>query len=138
NVPVYAVNIRPADLPLPRRPAVIARLAAMIGIPTADINATIDAYTGSSFELIEIAASVPRATADLVMESAADLPGVQIVVNTRREYPQGPLLAQVVGYTGPVSAEQLERNAAASYLPNDVIGIAGVEATYETQLRGQP
>ena len=49
-----------------------------------------------------------------------------------------PLLAQVVGYTGPVSAEQLERNAAASYLPNDVIGIAGVEATYETQLRGQP
>ena len=138
NVPVYAVKIRPADLPLPRRPAVIARLAAMIGIPTADINATIDAYTGSSFELIEIAASVPRATADLVMESAADLPGVQIVVNTRREYPQGPLLAQVVGYTGPVSAEQLERNAAASYLPNDVIGIAGVEATYETQLRGQP
>src|SRR5439155_3439428 len=30
NVPVYAVKIRPADLPLPRRPAVIARLAAMI------------------------------------------------------------------------------------------------------------
>jgi penicillin-binding protein 2 len=137
NVPVYAVKIRPTDLPLPRRSGVVARLAALIGVPAADINATIDAYTGSSFELIEIAASVPRATADLVTESAADLPGVQVVVDTRREYPTGPLLAQIIGYTGPASAQQLERGAPGTYLPSDETGVAGVEATYETQLRGQ-
>jgi penicillin-binding protein 2 len=137
NVPVYVVKIRPADLPLPRRPEVVTRLAALIGTPEADINAELDASTGSRFDLVRIAGPVPRATADLILESATDLPGVEIVVEARREYPAGPLLSQVVGYTAPITARQLERGAAVSYLPDDSIGVAGVEATYESQLRGE-
>jgi penicillin-binding protein 2 len=136
NVPVYVVKVRPADLPLPRRPSVVARLAELIGMPAPDINATIDAYTGSRFDLVRIAGPVTRDMADLITESASDLPGVEIVVEARREYPQGPLLSQVVGYTAPITAQQLERAGAPSYLPSDAIGVAGVEATYETQLRG--
>jgi penicillin-binding protein 2 len=137
NVPVYVVKIRPADLPLPRRPEVVTRLAALIGTPEADINAALDASTGSRFDLVRIAGPVPRATADLILESGPDLPGVEIVVEARREYPTGPLLSQVVGYTAPITAQQLERSAAVSYLPDDSIGVAGVEATYESQLRGE-
>ncbi len=96
NVPVYVVKVRPADLPLPRRPQVVRRLAELIGMSDADINAAIDAYTGSRFDLVRIAGPVPRDTADLIIESVADLPGVQIVVEGRREYLQGPLLSQLV------------------------------------------
>jgi penicillin-binding protein 2 len=137
NVPVYVVKIRPADLPVPRRPEVVTRLTALIGTPEADINAALDASTGSRFEPVSIAGPVPRPTADLILESGTELPGVEIVVETRREYPVGPLLSQVVGYTAPITAQQLERAAAPSYLPDDSIGVAGVEATYETQLRGE-
>jgi penicillin-binding protein 2 len=136
NIPVYVVKVRPADLPLPRRPQVVTRLAELLGLPAADINAALDAYTGSRFDLVRLGGPVSRDTADLITESAADLPGVQIVVEARREYPQGPLLSQIVGYTAPITAQQLNRDAAASHLPDDAVGVAGVEATYETALRG--
>lgn len=45
-------------------------------------------------------------------------------------------MSQVLGYTGPVDAAQLASLAGRGYLPDDTIGKTGVEATYETQLRG--
>ena len=45
-------------------------------------------------------------------------------------------MSQILGYTGPVSAEQLPGPQGQGYLPDDLIGKAGVEATYETELRG--
>ncbi len=137
NVPSYAVKIRPGDLPVSRRAEVVARLAALIGMDPADINAAIDGNPGSRFDLVRIAQDIPRATADVILESHLDLPGVEVVVETRREYPQGPLLSQIVGYTAPISAEQLDRRADAGYLPDDLIGKAGVEAVYESDLRGE-
>jgi penicillin-binding protein 2 len=137
NVPVYTVWIRPADLPLPRRDEVVARLASLIGIAAADLNAAIDAKTGSTFELIRVGGPIARDSADLIIESGAELPGVQVVIETRRQYPQGRLLSQIVGYTARINAQQLARDTGGSYLAADTIGVAGVEATYETQLRGQ-
>ena len=65
-----------------------------------------------------------------------DLPGVEVVIEARREYADGPLMSQILGYTGPVSGEQLATLKDSGYLPDDLIGKAGVEAMYETELRG--
>ncbi len=136
NVPSFAVKIRPADLPLSRRPEVVQRLAALVGMDPADINIAIDSNPGSTFDLVRIAQDVPRSTADLISESREELPGVEIVVETSRAYANGPLYSQILGYTGPVNAEQLPDLRADGYLPDDLIGKAGVEATYEEALRG--
>ena len=136
NVPSFTVKIRPADLPLSRRPEVVDRLATLLAMDPADINAAIDANPGSRFDLVRIARDVPRETADLISESRLDLPGVEIVVEARREYPNGPLFSQLLGYTGPISAEQLADRKQDGYLPDDMIGKAGVEAVYEEALRG--
>ncbi len=136
NVPTFSVKVRPADLPLPDRPEVVERLAALIGIDPADINAAIDSNPGSAFDLVRIADDVDEATARLIAETSGDLPGVEIVVEARRAYTDGPLMSQIIGYTGPVTAEQLPALRADGYLPDDLIGKAGVESTYETFLRG--
>jgi penicillin-binding protein 2 len=136
NVPSFSVKLRPADLPLSRRPEVVARLAALLGMDTADINTTIDSNPGSRFDLVRIAQDVPRTTANLIAESSLDLPGVEVVVESRREYLQAQLVSQIMGYTGPVSAEQLAALRERGYLPDDLLGKAGVEASYETELRG--
>ena len=63
-------------------------------------------------------------------------------MSARREYlddhgaVDGTLLAHVVGYTGPINAEELDRLADEGYLPDDAIGRNGVEATFESALRG--
>jgi penicillin-binding protein 2 len=136
NVPTYSVKVRPADLPLSRRADVVATLAGLLSLDPVDINLAIDSDPGSRFDLVRIASDVPKATADFMAESRLDLPGVEIDVEARREYTDGPLLSQVLGYTGPVSAGQLEQLRPVGYLPDDLIGKVGLEAVYESQLRG--
>jgi penicillin-binding protein 2 len=136
NVPTFAVKIRPADLPLQFRPEVVDRLAAMIRIDPAEINAAIDSNPGSSFDLVRIAEDIDEDTARLISESTTQLPGVEIDVEARREYTDGPLMSQIVGYTGPVSPDQLPDLRPKGYLPDDLIGKAGVESSYESTLRG--
>jgi penicillin-binding protein 2 len=136
NVPTFAVKIRPADLPEERRDDVVARLSALVGTPVADINAAIDGNPGSRYDLVRVAQDVPKATANLIAEADFELPGVEVVVEARRQYADGPLLSQLLGYTGPVNAEQLETLKAEGYLPDDLIGKTGLEAFYEDELRG--
>ena len=136
NVPTFVVKVRPADLPQAQRPQVVERLAALLDLDVAEINATIDENPGSNFDLVRIAGDVNEGTARLIAEAAFELPGVEVVVEARRQYTYGPLLSQILGYTGPVSAEQLPNLRPLGYLPDDLIGRAGLEAQYETVLRG--
>ena len=113
-----------------------ARLAALLGKDPADINATIDANAGSRFDLVRVAQDVPETTARTISENHLELPGVEVVVEPRRSYPEGPLVSQLdrLHRTGRRRAARQARDK--GYLPDDMIGKAGVEAIYETMLRG--
>ena len=137
NVPTFVVKIRPVDLPEERRDEVVARLAALLNMDTADINASIDGNPGSRFDLVRVASDVPDETARLISEAGDALPGVEVVIEARRQYPDGALVSQLLGYTGPVSADQLEELKKSGYLPDDLLGKTGLEAYYESELRGQ-
>jgi penicillin-binding protein 2 len=136
NVATFVVKLRPSDMTVDQRPVVVGRLAALLGMPAADINATIDGNPGSTFDLVRIAGDVNEQTARLISEAGTDLPGVQVDVEARRQYTDGPLLSQILGYTGPISGGQLADLKTSGYLPDDLLGKAGVESTYETELRG--
>jgi penicillin-binding protein 2 len=136
NVPMFAVKIRPVDLPEERRDDVVGRLAALLKMNVADINAAIDGNPGSRFDLVRIASDVPDSVASFIAENGTDLPGVEVVVETRRQYPEGKLVSQLLGYTGPVSPDQIDALKKQGYLPDDMIGRTGLEAYYETDLRG--
>src|SRR3954463_16703095 len=136
NVKTFAVKIRPIDLPEERRDEVVARLAALLKLNIADINGAIDSNPGSRFDLVRIASDVPDATARLIAENGTDLPGVEVAIETRRQYPQSTLLSQILGYTGPVSPDQLDSLKKSGYLPDDLLGRTGLEAYYESELRG--
>jgi penicillin-binding protein 2 len=136
NEPSYAIKIRPADLPETKRDEVVAQLASLLKIDAGDINAAIDGSPGSRFDLVRIAQGVPRDTANLIAEETAALPGVEVTVETQRRYLDSALMSQIVGYTGPIDAQELAELKSQGYLPDDLIGKTGVESTYETQLRG--
>jgi penicillin-binding protein 2 len=136
NVPTFAVKVRPADLPDEVRDDVVDRLAALLSMDPSDINATIDGNPGSAFDLVRVAQDVDRATAQLISEASYELPGIEVAVEARRQYTDGPLMSQLLGYTGPVSAEQLPELREKGYQPDDLVGKVGLEAQYEAQLRG--
>ncbi|HEX5014084.1 MAG TPA: penicillin-binding protein 2 [Candidatus Limnocylindrales bacterium] len=136
NVPTFAVKVRPADLPEDRRDEVVERLSALTGVSVVDINKAIDGSPGSRFDSVRVATDVPKQTASLIAEASFELPGVEVAVEARRQYTEGSLYAQILGYTGPVSPEQSVDLKSRGYLPDDLIGKTGLEAFYEEQLRG--
>jgi penicillin-binding protein 2 len=144
NAPSWAMYARPADLPQAAvaRSVVLLRAAALIGADPAVMEAKVAKATGSPFDLVLLANDVDRDAALLVGEQGEALPGIEVVAQAKRQYLDengtldGPLLAQVLGYTGPISRSELSRLTAKGYLRDDTIGRAGVEASYEEQLRG--
>ena len=142
SVPSWTVKVRPADLPAADRFRVIARVAELTGADRRTLRARLEAFNGSPFDLVPIQRGVGRAAALLIGEEAEDLPGVEIAVEPIREYldetgePGGLLLSHVIGYTGPIDREELDALEVDGYLRDDVIGKAGVEASFEDALRG--
>jgi penicillin-binding protein 2 len=136
NIAAYSIRIRPADLPESRRQDVVDTVASLVGMDATDINIAIDSTPGSRYDLVRVAADVDPAVASFIAESGQELPGVQIVVETRRRYELGPLVSQILGYTGPVNAKEIAELRQEGYQPDDLIGRAGLEASYEEALRG--
>ncbi len=136
NEPSYAIKVRPADLPFSKRDEIVGRLAGLLGLDPADVNLAIDSSPGSRFDLVRIAQGVPVATANLIAEERQALPGVEVEVESKRRYVDGPLMSQLLGYTGPIDADTLKDLKDQGYLPDDLIGRAGVESSYEGTLRG--
>ena len=143
SVPSWTVKVRPADLAEADRFRVLSRVATLIGADRSTLRARLDAFTGSPFDLVPIARGVRREAALLIGEKAAELPGVVVAVEPIRQYldetgkPGGPLLSHVIGYTGPIDREELETLEDEGYLRDDVIGKAGIEASFEDELRGR-
>ncbi len=142
NVPSWTVKVRPADLPEGRIRSVLARVARITGGDDAVMRDRLDAFRGSPYDLVPVERGVTREAALIIGERAEDLPGIVVEVEPRRSYldetgsPGGPLLSHVIGYTGPINRDELSDLEADGYLPDDAIGRAGVEASFEAALRG--
>lgn len=81
--------------------------------------------------------SVDQETASLIQEMLVRLPGVQVSIEPVRQYLHGPTTTHVLGYVGRIPEEGLQEYESQGYNPNDRVGLTGVEASYENQLRGQ-
>ena len=143
NVPTWTVAVRPADLPEHRRAAVLDRVAEVTGEAADDLEARLDAFIGSPFDLVPLADEVDRQAALVLSEEAASLPGIELEVVPQRQYlnergeADGTLLSHIVGYTGPINASELDELANDGYLHDDPIGRTGIESAFESALRGE-
>ncbi len=112
-----------------RQPWVMAR---------ADIEKAIyEGRLGGAYRPIEIARYINEATAFLVAQDAVNLPGVVLQLNPIRDYPSGSLTAHLIGYMGHIPKEAAAEYQAKGYAANEQVGLTGLEATYEHELRGK-
>lgn len=65
------------------------------------------------------------------------IPGVGWGRTDGRQYPYGRELGHVIGYIGPITAEELEERPGQGYRHDSVIGKRGLEQVYEERLRGE-
>jgi penicillin-binding protein 2 len=119
-------------------PAVIGRLAALLGETVAEVNTALNNVQASPLQPVPIAIGVSQSTIVYLSEHKSLFPGVAVSFTAERTYPFGDTAAQLLGYIGDIDAPELHALAKDGYTPNDVIGQSGVEASYEHWLRGHP
>ena len=130
---VYAIGVIPSQL---GRAAgtVDVELGKLMGIQNFDTihdlwaNAAPDSYVG-----------ITEASPDEIKKAQFDLSlsGLQVAKYTSRYYFDQGIAPQVVGYTLPISADQLNDYRRLGYQGNERIGQAGIEKSMEQYLAGK-
>jgi penicillin-binding protein 2 len=115
--------------------ATLDRLARLLGTTRAKLDQRVHSSTSSPFA-IAVAENVPSRALFYLAEHADRFPGLSTEPTAVRGYPYGTAAAQLLGYVGPVSAEELKQPAYRGVLPGDDVGQAGIEQAYDQVLRG--
>jgi penicillin-binding protein 2 len=142
TVPGTAVELWPADLEKSSWHAELdelRRLGQVLHVPVRQILAEMKRRKGDPVTPVVVRESVTRDAPILYLkEHAEEFPGVQVVPTYLRNYPQGEMAAQLLGYVSEISPAQLKQLRRKGYEPGDKIGQAGLESTYDSYLRGRP
>ncbi len=102
------------------------------------LRAAIAAYSYMRYEAVTIAEDVSDQTVSRLMENSSEFPGIDVSEDYIRVYTNSEYMAPIIGYTGQISAEELEelQEIDKSYTINDIVGKAGLESVFETTLQG--
>lgn len=102
------------------------------------LRAAIAAYSFQRYQAVTIAKDVSEETVARIMENAASFQGIDISEEYRRVYADAEYIAPLIGYTGQISAEELESLSEEndSYDATDIVGKTGLESVLETTLQG--
>jgi penicillin-binding protein 2 len=144
NVPSFKIVVVPAYLPdydvtigekgvieevmfSSETEAVLIRLAVLLDMPYAT-NGDEDPGVreivvqgikrGYLYRPVEVKKGVDRDTTLLIASERLTLPGVDVELDSRREYPLGSLVSQILGYTSPIPGSLEEEYKAQGYDPD--------------------
>lgn len=138
NVPSFTVLATQSEFPggSADRDALLAKLARLLEMKKSDLLQTLEGK--NRFQPAIVKEHIGYEQSLKLSVALEGMPGVAITVDERREYgfsTSTPSLAHVVGYTGRISQEELERYGAL-YHANDVVGKEGVELSHESEIHG--
>ena len=139
NVPGTAIKLWVGDMPKKDgRYRMIQRLAAVLEVPAVALAREVDDQGVDPLTPITVKTAVHDDQVYYLAEHATEFPGVQIQQTYLRDYPYQSLGAQLLGYVGEISKEELKAKAGLdpAYRGGDKIGKTGVEARFDVYLRG--
>jgi penicillin-binding protein 2 len=84
---------------------------------------------------VKLEKNVTMGKVAVVETNSLDLPGIYIDVSPVRLYLDGEVMAPVIGYTGEISKEELEKDD--DYASGDILGKHGVEKILDPYIRGR-
>jgi penicillin-binding protein 2 len=160
NAPSYDVAIIPADLPSDTgtKEEIFRGLSELIDVPVSNGSVTDETAklftpcqtdfgikeiveigdTNAPYTAVKIKCNLKEETAMTISEKGSTWSGVEIEVSPVREYPTGSLTAEVIGFLGPITAENKEQYTSKGFIAGtDKVGFAGAELSLDGYLLGK-
>jgi penicillin-binding protein 2 len=160
NSASYNVVLVPADLPLDvgTTEEIFRELAALIGVPVTNgvlTDETAKSFTecqtdfgikeiytigdtNAPYSKIRVKCNVDPEIAMEIREKSSIWPGVSIEIETVRHYPTGSLTADIVGFLGPITAENQDYYKGLGFVAGrDKVGFGGAEYSLDEILLGK-
>jgi penicillin-binding protein 2 len=138
NVAGSAVELWIGDVPEQDRSRVIRRLAQVLDVSAKELSKKVEERKSDPLTPVVVKESVGEQKLHYLFERRSEFPGVRIPDVYLRNYRYGSLAAQILGYVGEISPEELKRLRRQGYRPGDRIGKTGIEAAFDSYLRGRP
>jgi penicillin-binding protein 2 len=132
----YSLYLQPMQVTEQNWPALRARLSEVMGIPEASLEQKRQAGPGQEKYRVELASNLTPQQVLRFREQSAGLSGAHVDLDILRSYPHGSLGAHALGYTQPITEQEYEVLAQRGYKIRDRIGRIGLEAAFESLLRG--
>jgi len=133
NSPVYSIGLNPSKF-IKNKEVNIAQLAKVLDIDPAFIDKKLKANSNPDqfVPIVNISISEKSKAAE-----ATKIEGVFYQQPPGRIYPGGEAFGSLIGFIGPITAEELEKVKNEGYNSTSVIGKAGLEQVHEKRLKGE-
>jgi penicillin-binding protein 2 len=127
---------RQTALDHPRMPG---RLAALLGMTVPQLDRAVNNPQYESYSPVPVKTNATPAQILYIQERPASFPGVVATTIPVRSYtPAGKAAANLLGYVGRITATEYNALKSQGYRPDSQIGQTGIEAAYQSVLRGRP
>jgi penicillin-binding protein 2 len=133
------VELWPADLPKswPAQRAELRKLSKIVDVPVREILARMKEHENDPLTPVVVQYGIHSDQYTYIRERKDEFPGVRLADSYLRKYPYRALAAQALGHIGEISKDELKERRQLGYKAGDIVGQAGVEATYDRYLRGR-
>ncbi|MCA1612674.1 MAG: hypothetical protein LC795_04845 [Acidobacteria bacterium] len=138
--PAYAIVLSRSDVGRRGLDALTGPLSRNLGLDPDYLRERFDEVRRTpAFESLSLKEDASPADIAWLEAHGLEFPELRIEERPQRLYPEGGLLAHVLGYVGEIGPRQLESPAYRDkgYRPGDVIGKEGLESVYDEYLRGR-
>jgi penicillin-binding protein 2 len=132
NIPLYSVYM----LYDPAKSADLAELAALVKMDRQELETKLNKKENSPFVPVKLKQGLNFQEVARIEARRSDFPELFIQTDVGREYSFGKVGAHVIGYLGKMTQAQAESPELSSLPPDTLIGQWGVEALYDSHLRG--
>lgn len=136
NVPGYAVSLLPGPVDTVREE--LRRLSGYLNLDASDRARLLEDFRERPNRPLLVSDDVSFRAVSAIEERRPSFRRAVVEMRPRRHYPAGSAVAHLVGYTGEISEEELERDEYEQYWPGRVVGKAGLERQYDDRLGGEP
>jgi len=141
NRPSYTLTLLPYTIP--KGYDLRAKLLQIVdrhGIPlfdTLELDKLLEQTIYRKSKIHRLKEDVSIDYVSVIREHMAELPGVDVINEPRREYPLGEVCNHMLGYLGAIPETEADSMKLLGYQPGDLIGKAGIEQKYQDILRGK-